>query len=168
MGMQCPTYHDPARASINLAQPWHSVAEEIAHLNFNIVIDKLNKGMKSCHQARPWGPKDFFPGVVYHTHNLNGYVPKPQSLVIPSRPPPQSEQQKTSHFSCFTNILTILINESTYLKNHFPFMPPSYYNMRLWPGKLHRLSAMLCLQPNMFIINQRSLKNPGQAYTTLS
>ena len=51
MGMQCPTYHDPARASINLSQPWHSVAEEIADLNFNIVTDKLNKGMKSCHRT---------------------------------------------------------------------------------------------------------------------
>ena len=52
MGIKCPTYHDPARASINLALPWHSVAEEIADLNFNIVTGKLNKRMKSCHQAR--------------------------------------------------------------------------------------------------------------------
>ena len=37
MGMNCPTYHDPARASINLALPWHSIAKEIADLNFDIV-----------------------------------------------------------------------------------------------------------------------------------
>ena len=44
--------------------------------------------MKSFHPARPWGPKDFFSGVGYHIHNLEGYVPKPESLVIPPRPPP--------------------------------------------------------------------------------
>ena len=57
-------------------------------LNFNIITGNLNKRMKSCHPARPWGPKYFFSGVGYHTHNLEGYVPKPESLVIPSRPPP--------------------------------------------------------------------------------
>ena len=34
MGMNCPAYHDPARAFIKLALPWHSVATEIADLNF--------------------------------------------------------------------------------------------------------------------------------------
>ena len=28
MGMKLPLYHDPAKSTINLAQPWHSVAEE--------------------------------------------------------------------------------------------------------------------------------------------
>ena len=88
MGMQRPTYHDPARASTYLALPWHSVAEEIAGLKFDIVTSKLNKCMKSCHPARPLDPKDFFLGIDYHTHNLEGYVLKPESLVIPSRPPP--------------------------------------------------------------------------------
>ena len=56
MGMIRPAYHDPARASNNLALPWYSVATEIAHLNFNIVTGKINKRMKSCNLARPWGP----------------------------------------------------------------------------------------------------------------
>ena len=80
MGIKRPTCHDPARASTNLTLPWHSVAKEIADLNFNIVTGKLNKRMKSCHPPRPWGSKDFFMGVGYHTHNLEGYVPKPESL----------------------------------------------------------------------------------------
>ena len=45
MGMNRPTYHDPARASINLALPWHRVAAEIADHNFNIFTGKLNKCM---------------------------------------------------------------------------------------------------------------------------
>ena len=76
------------RATIDLALPWHSVAEEIADLNFNIVTGQLNKRMKSCHPAKPWGSRDFFAGVGYHTHILEGYVPSPESLVIPSKPPP--------------------------------------------------------------------------------
>ena len=64
MGMNRPAYHDPARASINLALPWHSVAEEIADLNFNIITGKLNKRMKSCNPSRSWGPKDFFSGFT--------------------------------------------------------------------------------------------------------
>ena len=82
-----PTHHDLAIASINV--PWHSVAQEIADLNFHIVTGKLNKRMKSCHPARPWFPKDFFSGIGYHTHNLEGCVLKPESLVLPSRPPPR-------------------------------------------------------------------------------
>ena len=44
--------------------------------------------MKTCHPAKPWGPKDFFTGVGYPTHNLEGYVKYPESLVLPSKPPP--------------------------------------------------------------------------------
>ena len=87
--MNRPTYHDPARASINLALPLHRVAAEIGDHNFNIFTGKLNKCMKSCNPARPWGPKYFFSGLSHHTYNLEGYVPKPESLVIPSRPPPE-------------------------------------------------------------------------------
>ena len=53
MEMNCPSYHDPARASINRALPWHSVAIEIADLDFDIVTGKLNKHMKSCNPAKP-------------------------------------------------------------------------------------------------------------------
>ena len=45
MGMNRPTYHDPTRASICLALPWHSVAEKIVDRNFDIVTGKLNKCM---------------------------------------------------------------------------------------------------------------------------
>ena len=87
--MKHPFYHDPARATINLALPCHSIAEEIADLNLKIVAGQLNKRMKSCHPAKLWGSRDFFMGpcVGYHTHNLEGYVPSPESLVIPSKPP---------------------------------------------------------------------------------
>ena len=86
--MQNPVYHAPARAAINLSLPWHSSAVEIADCNFNIVTGKLSKRMKSLNSPKPWGPKDFFSGVSYHIHNLEGYVPKPESIVVPSRPPP--------------------------------------------------------------------------------
>ena len=74
--MKRPFYHDLARVTINLALTWHSVAEEIADLNFKIVNDQLNKQchMKSCHPAKPWDSRDFFTGVGYHTHNLESYV----------------------------------------------------------------------------------------------
>ena len=55
MGMQNPVYHDPARATINLALPWHISAFEIADLNFNIVSGKLSKRMKSLNPAEPGG-----------------------------------------------------------------------------------------------------------------
>ena len=37
MGIQLLLYHDPSRASINMALLWHSVAEEIADLNLKRV-----------------------------------------------------------------------------------------------------------------------------------
>ena len=99
MGMKCPPplYHDPARATINLALPWHSIAEEIADLNFKIVYGQLNKCMKSCHLAKPWASRDF-TSIGYHTHNLEGYVPSTESLIIPSKPPPTDEPRRTSAF----------------------------------------------------------------------
>ena len=42
MGMKHPNYHDPARATINLALPWHSVADKIADLNLKIVDGHIN------------------------------------------------------------------------------------------------------------------------------
>ena len=97
MGMNRPPYYDPARASINLALPWHSVTEEIFDLN--IVTGKLNKRIKSCNPPRPWGPKDFFSGAGYHTHNLESYIPKPESLVISFKPPPAERTAEDSHFA---------------------------------------------------------------------
>ena len=75
MGMKLPNYHNPARATINLALLWHSVVDEIADLNLKIVNGDINKHVKSCHLANPWGDKDFFMGVGYPTHDLEGYVP---------------------------------------------------------------------------------------------
>ena len=86
--MQNPVHRAPIRADINLSLPWHSSAVEIADRNFNIVMGKLSKRIKSLNPAKSWGPEDFFLGVGYQTHDLEGYVPKPESFVIPSRPPP--------------------------------------------------------------------------------
>ena len=49
-----PYYQDLARATINLALP-----DKIADLNLKIVICHINKLMKPCHPAKPWGTKDF-------------------------------------------------------------------------------------------------------------
>ena len=47
MGMKHPNYHDPARATINLALTWHSVADKIADLNLKIwnLATQLNPGL---------------------------------------------------------------------------------------------------------------------------
>ena len=74
--MKRPLQQDSTRSTLNLALPLHSIAEEIADL------------MKPCHPAKPWGPREFFIGIGYHTHNLEGNVLSPESLVIPSYPPP--------------------------------------------------------------------------------
>ena len=92
--MKHPYFHDPA----NLGLPWHSVAEEIADLNLKIVNGRINKRMKSCHPAKPWGPRDFCTGIGYHTHNLEGYVPSPESLVLPSKPPPTERTAEDQPF----------------------------------------------------------------------
>ena len=84
--MKRPYYHDPARATINLAFSRHSVADEKADLNLKIVNGHINKRMKSCHPAKPWG-------VGYPTYNLEGYVPYPESLILPSKPSPKNVLQ---------------------------------------------------------------------------
>ena len=98
--MKHPFYHDLARAIINFALPYHSVAEEIADLSLRIVTGQLNKRMKSCHPDpdKPWGSGYFFTGVGYHTHNLEGYVLSPESLVIPSKPPPTEQTMEDQPF----------------------------------------------------------------------
>ena len=88
MGMQGPLCHDPSRATINLTLPWHYVAEEIVDLNLKIVNGHINKRMKPSRQAKPWGSNDFFIGSGYPTHNLEGLFPYPESLALPSKPPP--------------------------------------------------------------------------------
>ena len=98
VGMKRPLYHDPARYTINLSLPWHSVAEEIADLNLEIVNGHIKKCMKPCHPVKPWGPKEFFTGVGYLAHNLEGCVPYPESLVIPSKPPPTERTTEDQPF----------------------------------------------------------------------
>ena len=88
MGMRLPMYNAPAKKSIELSLPWHSSTIPIADRNHDIVLGKINKFMKDQHSAKPWGPKEFFMGSGYYTHNTEGYVPKQESLIIPSRPPP--------------------------------------------------------------------------------
>ena len=88
MGMRLPMYNAPVKKSIELSLPWHSSTIPIADRNHDIVLGKINKFMKDQHLAKPWGPKEFFTGSGCYTHNTEGYVPKPESLIIPSRPPP--------------------------------------------------------------------------------
>ena len=54
--------------------------------------------MKAQHPAMPWGPKEFFTGSGYYIHNTKGYVPKPESLIIPSRPPPAERTAEDQPF----------------------------------------------------------------------
>ena len=49
---------------------------------------KFNKSLQPQNPSKPWSPKDFFGGSGYYVHNTQGYLAKPDSLVVPSRPPP--------------------------------------------------------------------------------
>ena len=86
-GMRLPAYSAPAKKSIEISLPWHSSTVPIADMNHDIVRGKLNKSLKPQNLAKPWSPKDFLGGSGYYTHNTQGYFAKPESLVIPSRPP---------------------------------------------------------------------------------
>ena len=70
----------------------------IADRNHTIVLGRLNKYMTDQHPAKPWGPREFFTGSCYYTHNTEGYVPWPESLVIPSRPPPAERSAEDQPF----------------------------------------------------------------------
>ena len=87
MGMRLPAYNAAAKKSIEISLPWHSSTIPIAYMNHDIVRGKLNKSLKLQNPAKPWSPKDFYGGSGYYTHNTQGYLAKPESLVIPSRPP---------------------------------------------------------------------------------
>ena len=74
----------------------------IADMNHDIVRGKLNKSLKPQNLAKPWSLKDFFVGSGYYTHNTQGYLAKPDSLAVPSRPPPAertAEDQPFFHVS---------------------------------------------------------------------
>ena len=67
--------------------------------------------MKTLNPAKPWASRDHFTGSGYYTHNAEGYVPKPESLVVPSLPAPVGEQRRTSRVYMFPGTLMILILE---------------------------------------------------------
>ena len=85
IGMMLPVcmFYAPAKKSIEISLPWHSSTFPIADRNHDIVRGRLNKFLKPRHPAKPWSPKDFFGGSGYYTHNTQGYLARPESLVVP-------------------------------------------------------------------------------------
>ena len=123
MGMRLPAYYAPAKKSIKISLPWHSSTIPIADMNHDIVRGKLNKSLKPQNPAKPWSLKDFFGGSGYYTHNTQGYLTKPESLVVPSRPPPpQSARRRISHFFTYPGTLKI---ESIFHQGQLLLQPPS-------------------------------------------
>ena len=96
--MRLPAYNAPAKKSIEISLHWHSSTIPIADMNHDIVRGKLNKSLKPQNPAKPWSPKDFFGGSGYYTHNTQGYFAKPESLVVPSRPPPAERTAEDQPF----------------------------------------------------------------------
>ena len=91
-------YNAPVKKSIELSSPLHISTIPIADINHDIVLGKINKLMKEQHLVKPWGPKEFFTGFGYYTHNTEGYVSKPESLIIPSRPPAERSEEDQPFF----------------------------------------------------------------------
>ena len=98
MGMRLPAYNAPAKKSIEISLPWHSSTVPIADMNHDIVRGKLNKSLKPQNPAKPWSLKDFFGGSGYYTHNTRGYLAKPDSLEVPSKPPPAERTAEDQPF----------------------------------------------------------------------
>ena len=98
MGMRLPAYNAPAKKSIEISLPWHSVTIPIADMNHDIVRGKFNKSLKPQNPSKPWSTKDFFGGSGYYVHNTQGYLAKPESLVVPSRPPPAERTAEDQPF----------------------------------------------------------------------
>ena len=98
MGMRLPAYHAPAKKSIEISLPWHSSTIPIADMNHDIVRGKLNKSLKPQNPSKLWSPKDFFGGSGYYVHNTQGYLAKPDSLVVPSRAPPAERTAEDQPF----------------------------------------------------------------------
>ena len=98
VGMRLPAHNDPAKKSIEISLPWPSSTIPIADMNHDIVRGKLNKSLKPQNPAKPWSPKDFFGGSGYYTHNTQGYLAKPDSLEVQSRPPPAERTAEDQPF----------------------------------------------------------------------
>ena len=96
--MQRPIYNGPKKRAIELALPWHNLTIQITQGNHEIVTGRLSKSMKSLNPAKRWGPRDHFAGSGYYAHNAEGYVPKPESLRVPSRPPPAERTAEEQTF----------------------------------------------------------------------
>ena len=93
--MRLPAYNAPAKKSIEISLPWHSFTIPIADMNHNIVRGKFNKSLKPQNPSKPWSLKDFFGGLGYY---VQGYLAKPDSLVVPSRPPPAERTAEDQPF----------------------------------------------------------------------
>ena len=98
MGMRLPAYNAPTKKSIEISLPWHSTTIDIAYLNNDIVRGKFNKSLKPLNPSKPWSPKEFFGASGYYVHNTQGYLAKPDSLVVPSRAPPAERTAEDQPF----------------------------------------------------------------------
>ena len=98
MGMRLPAYNAPAKKSIEISLPLAQLYHSYTDMNHDIVRGKLNKSLKPQNPAQPWSPKDFFGGSAYYTHSTQGYLAKPESLVVPSRPPPAERTAEDQPF----------------------------------------------------------------------
>ena len=67
-------------------------------MNHDIVRGKFNKSLKPQNPSKPWSPKDFFGNSGYYVHNTQGYLAKPDSLAVPSRPPPAERTAEDQPF----------------------------------------------------------------------
>ena len=67
----------------------------LSDMNHDIVRGKLNKSLKPQNPAQPWSLKGFFGGSG---HNTQSYLAKPESLVVPSRPPPAERTAEDQPF----------------------------------------------------------------------
>ena len=162
-------YHDPAGATIDLALPWHSVAEEIADLNLKIVTGQLNKRMKSCHPAYPWGSRDFSMGVGYHTHNLEGYARSPESLVIPSKPPPMEQTAEDQPFCLVRKHPDDPHERVDITSGSFSIHASQLKEHEALARKtVAAFSNALSIAEYVYNWLLISLRNPRQAYTTLN
>ena len=111
MGMRLPAYNAPAKKSIKISLPWHSTTIPIADMNHGIVRGKLNKSLKPQNPSEPWSPKDFFGGSGYYVHSTQGYLAKPDSLVVPSRAPQLSARRWINPFFMYQRALRTLARE---------------------------------------------------------
>ena len=111
LGMRLPAYNAPTKKSLEISMPWLSSTVPIIDRNHDIVKGKLNKSLKPQNPNKPWGPKDFFGGSGYYTHNTRGYFAKPDTLEVPSRPPLLNALRRINLSFMYPGILKILVLE---------------------------------------------------------